>query len=65
LVYAIKANSSKKQGNMAAAELQSKRARLWVILSVVLGIVVWIYLGFVIATTDVPTDQGNLTPFGA
>lgn len=65
LVYAIKANSSKKQGNMAAAEVQSKRARLWVILSVVLGIVVWIYLGFVIATTDVPTDQGNLTPFGA
>jgi hypothetical protein len=31
----------------------------------VLGIVVWIYLGYIIATTEVPTDQGNLTPFGA
>ena len=34
------------------------------ILSVVLGIVVWIYLGFVIATNEVPTDQGTITPFG-
>jgi hypothetical protein len=26
---------------------------------------VWVYLGFIIATTEVPTDQGTLTPFGA
>jgi len=65
LIFAIKANSAKKQGDMALAAQQAKRARLWVILSVVLGIVVWIYLGFIISTTEVPTDQGNLTPFGA
>ena len=65
LIFAIKANSAKKRGDVAEAALQAKRARLWVILSVVLGVVVWIYLGFVIATTDVPTDQGTLTPFGA
>lgn len=65
LVFAVKANSAKKRGDMVVAAQQAKRARLWVILSVVLGIVVWIYLGFVIATTEVPTDQGTLTPFGA
>jgi len=65
LVFAIKANGSKKRGDMAAAAQQAKTARLFVILSVVLGIVVWIYLGFIIATTEVPTDQGTLTPFGA
>jgi hypothetical protein len=65
LVFAIKANGSKKRGDMAAAAQQAKTARLFVILSVVLGIIVWIYLGFIIATTEVPTDQGTLTPFGA
>lgn len=65
LVFAIKANGSKKRGDMTAAAQQAKTARLFVILSVVLGIIVWIYLGFVIATTEVPTDQGPLTPFGA
>ena len=65
LVFAIKANGSKKRGDMAAAAQQAKTARLFVILSVVLGSVVWIYLGFIIATTEVPTDQGTLTPFGA
>jgi hypothetical protein len=65
LVFAIKANGSKKRGDMATAVQQARKARLFVILSVVLGIVVWVYLGFVIATTEVPTDQGTLTPFGA
>lgn len=65
LIFAIKANGSKKRGDMTAAAQQAKTARLFVILSVVLGIVVWVYLGFVIATTEVPTDQGTLTPFGA
>lgn len=65
LIFAIKANGSKKRGDMGAAAQQAKTARLFVILSVVLGIVVWIYLGFIIATTEVPTDQGTLTPFGA
>ena len=65
LIFAIRANGAKKRGDMAAAAQQAKKARLWVILSVVLGVVVWVYLGFVIATTDIPTDQGNLTPFGA
>ena len=64
LVFAIKANSAKKQDNLAVAAQQAGRARLFVILSVVLGVVVWIYLGFVIATTDMPADQGTLTPFG-
>ena len=64
LIFAVKANGSKKRGDMAAAADQASKARLFVILSVVLGIVVWIYLGFVIATTEVPTDQGTITPFG-
>lgn len=65
LIFAIKANGSKKRGDMATAAQQARTARLFVILSVVLGIVVWVYLGFIIATTEVPTDQGTLTPFGA
>jgi hydrogenase maturation factor len=65
LIFAIKANSAKKQGDMALAAQQAKRARLWVLLSVALGVVVWIYLGYVISTTEIPTDQGTLTPFGA
>ena len=65
LVFAIKANGSKKRGDMVAAAQQAKTARLFVILSVVLGVVVWVYLGFIISTTEVPTDQGTLTPFGA
>ena len=64
LIFAVKANGSKKRGDMAAAADQAGKARLFVILSVVIGIVVWIYLGFVIATTEVPTDQGTITPFG-
>lgn len=64
LIFAVKANGSRKRGDMAAAADQAGKARLFVILSVVIGIVVWIYLGFVIATTEVPTDQGTITPFG-
>ena len=64
LIFAVKANASKKRGDMAAAADQASKARLFVILSVVIGIVVWIYLGFIIATTEVPTDQGTITPFG-
>ena len=64
LIFAVKANASKKRGDMAAAADQAGKARLFVILSVVIGIVVWIYLGFIIATTEVPTDQGTITPFG-
>ena len=64
LIFAVKANGSKKRGDMAAAADQAGKARLFVILSAVIGIVVWIYLGFVIATTEVPTDQGTITPFG-
>ena len=66
LVFAIKANGSKKRGDMAAAAQQANTARLFVILSAALGIIVWIYLAYTIANTEVPaTDQGNLTPFGA
>lgn len=66
LIFAIKANSSLKQGNVEAALQQSARARLFVLLSVGLGLIVWVYLGFIIATTDVPTDPGtSITPFGA
>jgi hypothetical protein len=65
LIFAIKANGSRKRGDMAAAAQQAGRARLFVLLSVVLGIVVWVYLGFVIATAEMPTDQGTITPFGA
>lgn len=65
IVFSVRANASKKRGDMGNASQQAARARLFVILSVLLGIVVWVYLGFVIATTEVPTDQGTLTPFGA
>lgn len=65
LIFAIKSNGSRKRGDMAAAAQQAGRAKLFVILSVVLGIVVWVYLGFVIATTDMPTSPETITPFGA
>ena len=65
LVFAIKANSAKNSGDLQTARMNAARARLWIILSAAVGIVVWIYLSYVIATTEVPTDQGTLTPFGA
>lgn len=66
LIFAILANNSKKKGDMAAAAQQAKMARLFVILSVVLGVIVWIYLAYTISNTEMPaTDQGTLTPFGA
>lgn len=65
LVFAIKANSAKNSGDLQTARINAARARLWIILSAAVGIVVWIYLSYVIATTEVPTDQGTLTPFGA
>lgn len=64
LVFAIKANSLKGRGDIAGAMQQASRARLWLILSVVLGIIVWVYLGYTLATTDFSQQQGNpLTPF--
>ena len=65
LIFSVKANSAKNSGDVETALLNARRARLWIILSAVLGIVVWAYLSYVIATTEVPTDQGTLTPFGA
>lgn len=66
LIFAIKANSSLKQGDVQAAIQQSGRARLFVLLSVLLGVIVWVYLAFIIATTEVPADPGtSITPFGA
>lgn len=68
LVFAIKANSAKAAGDIPAARLSANRARFWIIVSAALGIVVWIYLSWVIATSDVPTgvpgEQGTLNPFG-
>ena len=65
LIFSVKANSAKNSGDVETALLNARRARLWIILSAVVGIVVWAYLSYVIATTEVPTDQGTLTPFGA
>lgn len=66
LIFAIKANSSMKQGDVQTAVQQSGRARLFVLLSVALGLIVWVYLVFVLMTTEVPTDPGtSITPFGA
>ena len=65
LVFSVKANSAKNSGDVETALINARRARLWIILSAIVGIVVWVYLSYVIATTDVPTDQGTLTPFGA
>lgn len=65
LVFSVKANSAKNSGDVQTALVNARRARLWIILSAIVGIVVWVYLSYVIATTDVPTDQGTLTPFGA
>ena len=65
LIFSVKANSAKNSGDVETALINARRARLWIILSAIVGIVVWVYLSYVIATTDVPTDQGTLTPFGA
>lgn len=66
LVFAIKSNSAKKRGDLAAAARSSNRARLFVLLSVALGLVVWVYLAFVIMTTEIPVDPGTpVIPFGA
>ena len=64
LIFSIRANSAMSSGDVSGARTNANRARFWLVLSAAVGIVVWIYLSYVIATTDVPTDPGNLTPFG-
>ena len=65
LIFAIRANSQKKQGDIAQATESANRARLFIILSVVLGIVVWVYLIYTFSTTDVTQQTNPLTPFNA
>ena len=65
LIFSIKSNSAMAKGDVEDARTNSNRARFWLILSAALGIVVWIYISYVLATTETPIDQGNLTPFGA
>ena len=63
IVFSVRANNLKRRGDLAQAQIEAHRARLWILLSVALGIVVWIYIGWTLATTDIPVDQGTLTPF--
>ena len=63
LIFAIRANSQKKQGDIAQATESANRARLFILLSVVLGIVVWVYLIYSLSTTDMTQQTNPLTPF--
>lgn len=66
VVFSVQGNSAVKRGDMATALQKANRARLFIILSIVLGVVVWIYLAYVIATTEVPTTpQETINPFSA
>lgn len=65
LIFSIKSNSAMAKGDVEDARTNSNRARFWLILSAALGVVVWIYISYVLATTETPIDQGNLTPFGS
>lgn len=62
--FSVKANAAKKQGDMAKASTLAGKARLFLILSAAIGVVVGIYLAYVLLTADVPIDQGTLTPLG-
>ena len=42
----------------------SKRARLFLLLSVIVGLVAIAYVVWLVATTEVPGQQGTLNPFG-
>ena len=64
IVFSIRANNLKRRGDIAQAQVEARRARLWLLLSVVLGIVVWVYLIYTLSTTDITQQQTNpLTPF--
>ena len=65
IVFSVQANNAHRQGDVIAAQRKSGLARLFIVLSMILGVLVWIYVAYIIATTDVPTDQGTLTPFSA
>ena len=66
IVFSIRANNLKRRGDVPQAQVEASRARLWLLLSVALGIVVWVYLIYTFSTTDFTQQQTNpLTPFNA
>jgi len=66
VVFAVQGNSAVKRGDMATALQKANRARLFIILSMVLGIVVWIYLVYTVSTTELPQpQQDTINPFSA
>ena len=66
LVFSVQGNSAIKRGDATTALQKASRARLFLILSMLLGVVVWIYLAYVVATTDVPVaPQDTINPFSA
>ena len=66
IVFSVQGNSAVKRGDMATALQKANRARLFVILSMILGIIVWIYLAYTVSTTELPPpQQDTINPFSA
>ncbi|MBM3688136.1 MAG: DUF2510 domain-containing protein [Actinobacteria bacterium] len=65
IVFSVQGNSAVKRGDMATGLQKANRARLFVILSMILGIVVWIYLAYTVSTTELPPQQDTINPFSA
>ena len=66
IVFSVQGNSAMKRGDMATALQKANRARLFIILSMILGIVVWIYLAYTVSTTEIPQQQQDtINPFNA
>lgn len=65
IYFGVKTTSARNAGDMDRAKQASQRARLFLILSAVFGLVVWAYVAYVLATTDVSQiEQGTVNPFG-
>ena len=65
-MFSVQGNSAIKRGDATTALQKASRARLFLILSMLLGVVVWIYLAYVVATTEVPVaPQDTINPFSA
>ena len=66
VIFAVQGNSAVKRGDMATALQKANRARLFIILSMILGVVVWIYLVYTVSTTEIPQpQQDTINPFSA
>lgn len=60
--FAIRTNAARKRGDLADATRNSERARLFLLLSAVVGLLIGVYLAWTIFTADTSGIQNGVIP---